>query len=63
MLKTILVFMLKIAGGLLIAGAVLGILVPLLPGMIEPWMVALIAVISVAGLLFATSDGRSMPPG
>ena len=52
----------KVLGGLLIAGVVLGILMPLLPGMLEPWMLVIVAAICVGGLLLATSSRAPKPP-
>jgi hypothetical protein len=54
MVKATALLVLKAAAGLLVAGAVIGILVPLLPGMIESWMVGVIVLLSVGAVFLAT---------
>jgi hypothetical protein len=62
MARLLLVLLLKVVGGLVLAGMVVGILIPLLPGLVEPWMVAFVAVICVGGILFATANRTPKAP-
>ena len=61
-MRTMVLLALKVIGGLLVAGVVLGILMPLLPGMMETWMMVVVAVICVGGILLATSSRSGRPP-
>ena len=62
MLRTVILLVLKICGGLLIAGVIVAILIPLLPGLIEPWMVWVVALICIGGMFVATWRKNPMPP-
>lgn len=54
-LQHVSVFLLQVLGGILLAGLVMGILVPLAPGIVGPWLAVLVTLACIGVVALATS--------